>query len=107
MQSRAVIRSAGLGVQKETKREPARFRATLGDEQGTVKIVAPAAARRAAYYWEYSLDRGATWNAMPSTLQARTSLSGVPAQTVVELRYLAVTKAGQGEWSSPIAIFVP
>ncbi len=105
--ARAVIRSAGLGVRKEPERAPARFHAKLGGEPGTVKIVAPAAARRAAYQWEYSLDRGRTWRTMPPTLQARTWLSGVPGQTIVELRYCATTKAGEGGWSGVITIFVP
>ncbi len=72
-----------------------------------MKILAPAASRRASYYWEYSLDRGRTWKNLPTTLQARTRLSGVPGQTIVELRYRATTKAGEGGWSGVIAIFVP
>ncbi len=104
--ARAVIRSAGLAVRKEPDRPPVRFHAKLGDEPGTVKIVAPAAAKRASYDWEYSLDRGRTWKTLPTTLQARTSLSGVPGQTLVELRYCATTKAGEGGWSGVIAIFV-
>jgi hypothetical protein len=103
----AVIRSAGLEVRKEQERKPVQFHAKLGNEPGTVKIVAPAAAKRASYDWEYSLDRGMTWTAMPQTLQSRMSLSGVPAQTIVELRYRATTKEGMSDWSGAIAIFVP
>jgi len=106
-QGPAIIRSAGLRLQKEQEREPVRFHAKLGEEPGTVRIFAPAAARRASYDWEYSLDRGRTWKAMPATLQSRTSLSGVPGQTIVELRYRATTKAGMGAWSEAIGIFVP
>ena len=105
--ARAIIRSAGLGVQKEQQRKPGRFHAKLGDEPGTVKLVAPAAAKRASYDWEYSFDGARTWKALPSTLQSRTSLTWVPEQRVVELRYRAVTRAGVGAWSGPIAIFVP
>lgn len=105
--ARAVIRSAGLGVRRESERAPVRFHAKLGDEPGTVKIVAPAAAKRASYHWEYSLDRGRTWKTLPTTLQARTRLSGVPGQTLVELRYCATTKVGDGPWSGAITIFVP
>jgi hypothetical protein len=105
--ARATIRSAGLAVRKDRESKPVQFHAKLGDEPGTVKIVAPAAARRASYDWEYSLDRGRTWKAMPTTLQARTSLTGVPEQTIVELRYRATTKAGEGGWSGAIGIFVP
>jgi hypothetical protein len=103
---RAIIRSAGFGLRKAQKRKRACFRARPGAEPGTVIVVAPAAAKRASYDWEYSLDRGRTWKALPSTLQARTSLSFLPAQSVVELRYRAITQAGQGAWSGPIAIFV-
>jgi hypothetical protein len=103
----AIIRSAGLRVRKEQVRDPVQFHAKLGAEPGTLKIVAPAAAKRASYDWEYSFDRGRTWMSMPQTLQARTSLSGVPGQTIVELRYRATTRAGMGEWNGPIGIFVP
>jgi hypothetical protein len=107
LRARSVIRSAGLTVRKEMERRPVQFYARLGDEPGLVKIGAPSAAKTAAYEWEYSVDRGRTWKELPSTMQSRTTLSCPKGQGVVEIRYRAITRAGEGPWSGVIAIFVP
>jgi hypothetical protein len=104
--SRRIIRSAGLAVRKVAERAPPQFRARLGAEPGTVVLLAPAAARRASYDWAYSVDYGATWKALPATLQARTVVSGLPRPAIVKFRYRATTRDGEGVWSEAIAIFV-
>ena len=71
-----------------------------------MKVVAPAAARRASYDWEYSVDGGKTWVAVPHTLQARTTVTGLPTLTTVQFRYFATVKEGEGTWSQPISILV-
>jgi hypothetical protein len=43
---------------------------------------------------------------MPATLQAKTSLTGLTPATTVQFRYRAVVKAGEGDWSQPIAMLV-
>jgi hypothetical protein len=105
--ARRIIRSAGLAVRKDPERPPPQFRARLGVDPGTVVLMAPAAAQRASYDWAYSVDYGSTWKPLPTTLQSRTSVSGLPRPAIVKFRYLAITKAGEGLWSEPIAIFVP
>jgi hypothetical protein len=102
----SIIQSAGMTLRKTPVRKPLGFHAKLGSVSGTVKVVAPAAARRASYEWQYSTDGGKTWVTMPSTLQSRTSLSGLTPQTTLQLRYRAVVKAGEGDWSPPISILV-
>ena len=102
----AIIQSAGLGLRKSPARKQLGFHAKLGTVSGAVKVVAPAAARRASYEWQYSTDGGKTWVDLRSTLQSRTSLSGLTPQTTVMFRYRAVVKTGEGDWSTPISILV-
>jgi hypothetical protein len=102
----AIIQSMGLGVRKAPARKQLGFHAKLGGVSGAVKVVAPAAARRASYEWQYSLDGGKTWLDLRSTLQSRTSLTGLTPQTTVMFRYRALVKTGEGDWSQPISILV-
>jgi hypothetical protein len=101
----SMIESAALALRKTPTRAPLGFHAKVGAVSGTVKLVAPAAARRASYEWEYSTD-GKTWVAMPPTLQAKTSIPGLQAQTTVQFKYRAVTKTGADDWSQPISFAV-
>jgi hypothetical protein len=102
----AIIQSARLALRKTPDRKALGFHAKAAAVSGSVKIMAPAAARRASYEWQYSTDGGKTWVTMPSTLQAKTSLSGLTPQTTIQLRYRAVVKAGEGDWSQAISYVV-
>src|SRR5271166_3723758 len=73
----ALIQSAGMNVKKTAVRAPRVFAITQGPVSGTVKVVAAKAADRAAYDWEWSTDGGKTWQLAPSTMQAKTSLTGL------------------------------
>jgi hypothetical protein len=102
----AIIQSSGAALRKTPQRKFLGFHAKLGTAPGSVKVVAPAAARRASYDWQYSIDGGKTWVDVPHTLQARTTVSGLPTMTTVQLRYRATVKAGEGPWSQPTSILV-
>jgi hypothetical protein len=102
----AIIQSARLALRKTPVRKALGFHAKAGSVSGSVKVVAPAAARRASYEWQYSTDGGKTWVTMPSTLQAKTSLSGLTPQTTIQLRYRAVLKGGEGDWSQAVSYVV-
>jgi hypothetical protein len=102
----ALIQSAGMNVKKAAVRKPRIFAITQGAVSGAVKVVVPAAGRRAAYDWEWSTDGGKTWQLAPSTMQAKTSLVGLAAGTTVTVRYRAVTKAGEADWSQPTSFLV-
>jgi hypothetical protein len=91
-----IIQSAGMAVRKTAVRAPRVFNAVQGDVTGSVKLVAASAGHRAAYNWQYSIDGGKTWVAMPGTLQAKTTVAGLTAGTTVEFRYQALTKTGEG-----------
>jgi hypothetical protein len=71
-----------------------------------VKLAVRAAALRASYEWESSVDGGKTWTPAPPTLQAKTDISGLPAGTVVQFRFRAVTKTGATDWSQVTSLLV-
>jgi len=102
----ALIQSSGMHASAAAPPRQRGFAAMPGLVSGTVKLEAIAAAKRAAYEWEYSLDGGKTWLVAPVTLKARTSISGLTPGASVCFRYRAVTKAGQGDWSQPVSIIV-
>src|SRR5208337_3645198 len=102
----SIIQSAGIAVRKTAVRPPRVFDAKPGVVTGSVKLVAAAAARRAAYEWQSSTDGGKTWVNAPSTLQARTTLPGLAAGTTVQFKYRPVTTAGEGDWSQPVSLLV-
>jgi len=101
----AIIQSAGIAVKKTAARRPRVFAALAGANSGTVKIVAPSAGPRASYDWQSSPD-GKTWTDLGTTLQAKTTLAGQTAGTVLQFRYRPVVKAGAGDWSTPVTITV-
>ena len=102
----AIIQSAGVSVKKTPVRKPRVFAAVQGAVSGMAKLVTASAGHRSSYEWEYSIDGGKTWVAVPATLQAKTSVTGLTSGTTVQFRYLAVTKTGQGDWSAPVSLLV-
>jgi len=105
-QAEAIITSTTLAVKKTTPRQKQQFAVRAGATSGAVEVTAKAAAPRASYEWQYSLDGGKTWTSAPNTLKAKTVLSGLPVATIVEFRYRATTKSGQGDWSQPTSFLV-
>ena len=104
--SAALIQSGGFTVKKTPVHKPRVFAAAQGAVSGTVKLVTASAGHRASYDWEYSIDGGKTWAALPSSLQAKTSVIGLAAGTTVLFRHRAVTKTGVADWSQPVALLV-
>jgi hypothetical protein len=105
-QAEAIITSTSLAVKKVTSRQKQSFVARYGATSGTVEVVAKAAAARASYEWQYSIDGGKTWVSTPNTLQAKTTITGLPVATVVEFRVRTTTKSGQGDWCLPTSLLV-
>jgi hypothetical protein len=105
-QAAAMITSAAL----RSKTIPARLKAdlavTAGNVTGAAKIEAKAVARRAAYEWQWSADGGKTWTSLPPTLQARTTVVGLPVGVTCSFRVRALTRTGEGDWSQTITYLV-
>jgi hypothetical protein len=104
--SATVIQSAGIAVKKTPALKLRGFDAQTGALSGTARLVAASAGRRAAYEWQYSTDGGKTWGMAPSTLQARTTVTGLVPGATVDFRYRPVTKTGEGNWSQTVQLIV-
>jgi hypothetical protein len=101
-----VIKSAGLAVRKSPTRKPHVFTVQEGSISGSVKLSTASVGARSCYLWQYSADGGKTWIDVPATIQAKTTLTGLPAGNTVQFRYRAITKTGQGDWSAPVSFLV-
>ncbi|MGH7294731.1 MAG: hypothetical protein ACRELB_07360 [Polyangiaceae bacterium] len=101
-----LIQGAGFAVRKIPQRAARVFAAKQGLTSGAVKLTATISARRASYEWQSSTDGGKTWVSAPATLQAKTTIVGLPAGTFVQFRYKTVTKDGEGDWSQALALLV-
>ena len=101
----AVIASAGMTARKVTLHDKAALEAKEGSVTGTVNLVAKAAARTAAYEWQYSTDQK-TWTSLPMTLQAKTGVSGLTAGTTYYFRVQPVTRTGAESWSQIVTLLV-
>jgi hypothetical protein len=104
--SAAIIKSSGLPLKKVPVHKPRVFTIKPGAVSGSVEMVAASAARRASYLWGYSTDGGKTWIEVGPTLQAKTTVSGLPVGTTVQFRYRGVTKTGAADWSQPTSFLV-
>jgi hypothetical protein len=102
----ATIQSAGVSVKKPSTHGKRVFAAKVGAVIGSVKVTAERVAARAGYEWQYSTDGGKTWVSAPTTLQAKTTVTGLTPGATVSFRYRTVTKTGEGDWSQPTAILV-
>jgi hypothetical protein len=101
----AIILSAGMRVRKAVTRSKTALTATWGDVSGVVLLIAKAVANRASYLWQWSLD-GKTWNTLPSTLQAHTTVNGLTPATTYFFRFRATLKIGEQDWSQTVSLLV-
>jgi hypothetical protein len=97
----AIIESAGMSTRKKPAYPSRVFSVRSGPVSGSVKMLAPRAAKRASYDWSYSADGKKTWTLAPGTLQASTVIHGLQPGSTLVFRYRARTKAGEGDWSDP------
>ncbi|HEY1696113.1 MAG TPA: fibronectin type III domain-containing protein [Polyangiaceae bacterium] len=102
----SIIESSGLSVRKTPTRTAQAFGAKEGPLSGTAKVTAVAAGPRSSYEWQVSTDGAKTWVNAPTTIQAKTVITGLAAGTTVQFRYRPVTKTGEGDWSQPVALLV-
>ena len=103
----AIVGSAGMTLRRPTSRTRAPLTARC-TSAGTVHLIAKAAAAKAVYYWQYSLDGETceTWNSAPETLRANTTISGLPSHTLVYFRFRALTSKGMGDFCQVVSQLV-
>jgi hypothetical protein len=102
----ALIQSAAMNVKKVTPRAQRVFAVKQAALSGAVTLVTPSAGHRSSYEWEFSADGGKTWQALPPTIQAKTSMTGLVAGATYSFRYRSVTRSGAADWSAPVSVVV-
>jgi hypothetical protein len=101
-----IIEAAGMSVVRARANTKTDFAAKAGPVSGSVHLVARSADRRAGYEWQWSPDGGKTWTPAPVTLQAKTTIVGLPVATACQFRFRPVTKTGEGAWSQVVTFVV-
>jgi hypothetical protein len=101
-----IIASASMSAKKARANTKTDFAAKTGPVPGSVHLVARAASYRAGYEWQWSADGGKTWQPAPVTLQASTTITGLPVATSCQFRVRPVTRAGEGAWSQVVTFVV-
>ncbi len=103
----AIIESSAMSIRKESVAQKPPISVKPGKKKGTVVIRVRAAAKDAHYDWQWSADRGTTWNVAPSTKQADTVIEGLPSVVECLFRYRWVTRKTRSDWCEPVACVVP
>lgn len=101
-----IIQSAAMEVKKAPQRAKRSFAVKQGPLSGSVEVITASAGPHAAYEWETSIDGGKTWQLAPSTMQAKTSFTGLAAGSTFMVRYRVLTRKGEGDWAQPISFLV-
>jgi hypothetical protein len=102
----SIIGSAGMSIRKVTLHDKPALAVKQGLVSGTVTLAAKAAAKKAAYNWQYSIDQK-TWTSLPQTLKAKTGVSGLTSGTIYYFRGQALTpKGGEGDWGQIVFLLV-
>jgi hypothetical protein len=102
----AIIQSASMNVKKVTVRARRVFAVKPAAVSGSVVLVTAHAGRLAAYEWAFSTDGGKTWQQVRTTLQSKTTISGLQPGATVLFRSRPVTKKGDTDWSQPLSLMV-
>jgi hypothetical protein len=102
----SIIESAGMSVMKPKKVSPKQDLALRhGVVSGVVLVFAKAQGPRTSYEWQWSTD-GKTWTALPTTIQAHTSITGLTPGATIYVRHAVITKTGVGDFGQVVSMMV-
>lgn len=104
--ARPIIVESGLRIRRESRRRKAPFSVKRGRVARSLEAEVRAAAKRASYEWEVSVDGGKTWKLVRTTLPTKTVIDDLPIGVYVQVRCRPLTKSGRGEWIGPITVLV-
>jgi hypothetical protein len=75
------------------------FEAKNGEVSGTLELIAKAADDlRQAHEWYYSIDKGMSWIYLPTTLTAKTTMTGLERTQHLYFRHRIILKDGPTDW---------
>jgi len=101
----AMILSTGLSVRKSKTGKKRPLAAKHGSVSGDVFLAVLAVAKTAIYFWEMSVDQK-VWTAVPETMKASTTVSGLTPGQVYYFRFRARTRKGLGDYSDVVKLMV-
>lgn len=112
-QAVTLAQAAGMQLRAASSGHKPILAVKQGPHPGTVLLSANASALCLSkgkggrfFNWEYMLP-GKDWVAVPSTTQAKTTVSGLPPLTLCSFRVSATeSKTGLGEWSQVVTFAV-
>jgi hypothetical protein len=98
-----MILGVGLAIKTVPTRTKAELAAKYDRVSGDVHLVARAVAADAVYLWEWSLDQK-SWNSIPQTMVANTTVSNLAPGQVYAFRFHAQTRKGMGDYSMVVTL---
>jgi hypothetical protein len=102
-----IASSAGMSLRKQPTTTKNDLNVKPSKVSGSVSITARVGTKqKVSHEWEYSVDGGKTWLAMPPTVQAKTTLTGLMPGSTVQFRHRAVTLTGPADWGTPVPMIV-
>jgi hypothetical protein len=102
-----IAQNAGLALRKTAVHSKAELSAKPDTTtSGSVDLAAKLGDVTASHEWQYSTDGGKTWTSAQTTLQAKTTITGLVPATTVSFRHRAITKTGPDAWSQPVSMIV-
>ena len=103
--AKEIIICSGFDLKAKSTHTKDELQAKHGTTSGTVQLTAKAKGIPSAYEWQMSDDRE-DWTFLPSTLQAKTLISGLSPASIKYFRCRSVTKDGTGDWTQTVEIIV-
>jgi hypothetical protein len=102
-----IATSAAMSIRKRPTTTKNDLNVKPSKVSGSVSITARVGTKqKVSHEWEYSIDGGKTWLAMPPTVQGNTTLTGLTPGSNVQFRHRAITIQGPADWSAPVALIV-
>ncbi|MBK5286207.1 MAG: hypothetical protein JJE25_12480, partial [Bacteroidia bacterium] len=101
----AIINASGFSLRLNGIHIKPPLAVKPGKATGEIILRAKSAGKRASYNWQMSTD-GMTWTQLPSTLKAKTTVSGLAVDVRTFFRFRAILSSGILNWSASVSIIV-
>ena len=92
------------------QQQKATLEVVNGEHPGSVKFIAKAEVKAAAYIWQYILASALTadgvWQVVSITTAASATLDGLTSGSLYYFRVAYVTPAGTSEFCQPVSLMV-
>jgi len=99
----AIIKASGFSLKATGVRIKPPLRAKQSVAAGEVKLFGTANGSKSKYDWQISVDDGASYSNLPSTIMAKTVVRGL-SNVKSLFRFRSLSKNGLSEWSVAVMI---